>query len=133
VYSSIMGFAAGAILYGLATMSPIDVKALHERSPLFVQMSDGSIQNKWTLKIVNKNSEDMRVSVVVTGPEVLQAIVDDQVVIRPGTVGSATLLVKIPRKALTDTNTPIQIIVQDLDNPEIRAVYDSVFIGPRPR
>jgi polyferredoxin len=134
VYSSIMAFAAGAILYGLATMAPIDVKALHERSPLFVQMSDGSIQNKWTLKIVNKQSEEMVVRVSIAGgPASLSYVVDENVLVHPGTVRSTTLLVKIPRKDLTETNTPIDIIVEDINKPEIRTVYDSVFIGPQPR
>lgn len=133
VYSAIMSFAGIAILYGLLTMSPIDVKALHERSPLFVQMSDGTIQNKWTLKIVNKGAEDMRVSVTVNGPERLTYVVPEEVVIHPGTVGSTTLLVKVPRKDLTETNTPIEIVVQDLDKPEVKSVYGTAFIGPRPR
>ncbi|CAN8142425.1 hypothetical protein THIOSC15_350001 [uncultured Thiomicrorhabdus sp.] len=115
-------------------MSPIDVKALHERSPLFVQMSDGSIQNKWTLKIVNKKADVMRVSIAVNGgPASLKYIVDNEILIQPGTVRSATLLVKVPRKDLTESNMPIGIVVQDLDNPQIRSVYDSVFIGPKPR
>ncbi|BBP44825.1 4Fe-4S ferredoxin [Thiosulfatimonas sediminis] len=134
VYTSIMGFAAGAILFGLLTMSPIDVKALHERSPLFVQMSDGTIQNKWTLKIVNKKADDLRVMISVNGgPSSLNYIVGDNVVVRPGTVGSTTLLVKIPRKDLQDSNTPLKIVVEDLDNPQVKSTYDTVFIGPKPR
>ncbi|WP_319558174.1 cytochrome c oxidase accessory protein CcoG [Thiomicrorhabdus sp.] len=133
VYGGIMAFAAAAMIYGLATMSPIDVKALHERSPLFVQMSDGNIQNKWTVKIVNKGAEPMEAQISVVGPEGLTYQADKIVHIQPGNVGSTTLLVKIPRKQLTDTNVPVTIKVVDLNNPAIREDYQSVFIGPKPR
>ncbi|MBN2647700.1 MAG: cytochrome c oxidase accessory protein CcoG, partial [Thiotrichales bacterium] len=134
VYSAIMAFAAGAILFGLATMSPLDVKALHERSPLFVQMSDGSIQNKWTLKIVNKGSEVLRAKITVqSAAPSMQYDVSDTLQVQPGTVGSTTLLVKIPRKEVDAQNMPLKIVVEDLQNPAVRAVYDSAFIGPKPR
>ncbi|QKI88257.1 cytochrome c oxidase accessory protein CcoG [Thiomicrorhabdus xiamenensis] len=135
VYSAIMTFAAGAILYGLATMSPIDVKALHERSPLFVQMSNGSIQNKWTLKVVNKGAEVMQAKITIGSEfqnmeyDVSPAVLS----VQPGTVGSATLLVRIPRRDLTEANTPIDIMVEDVNNPQIKTTYNSVFIGPKPR
>lgn len=130
VYSSIMSFAAIMIVWGLMSMNPIDVKALHERSPLFMQMSDGSIKNKWTLKIVNKGAEPMHAKVHVTGPKGLITTVDDNIVIQPGNVGTSTLFVEIHRSKLKQANTPIQIHVEDKNNPQVNETYDSVFIGP---
>lgn len=133
VYSSIMSFAAIMIIWGLMSMSPIDVKALHERSPLFMQMSDGSIKNKWSLKIVNKGAEPLQAKVHVTGPEGMIVTVDDNIVVQPGNVGTSTLFVQIPRDQLKAANTPLQIHVEDKNNPLINVTYDSVFIGPKPR
>jgi len=134
VYSGIMGFAGAMIIWGLISMSPIDLKALHERAPLFVQMSDGSIQNKWVLKIVNKSNQPMRAAISVTGFDGLSYEVGRQSLdIQAGNVGSTDLFVKIPRKLLKDVNTPIIIKVVDLNNPAITKEYESTFIGPRPR
>lgn len=134
VYSAIMGFAAVMLLWGLLTMSPIDVKALHERSPLFVQMSDGSIQNKWTLKVVNKGNEEMSVNFNVTGPEGLSFKTAKEIMVIPaGNVGSTALFVKIPRKNLTESSVPIRIYVQDIAKPEVNTVYESSFLGPKIR
>ncbi|NPA71312.1 MAG: cytochrome c oxidase accessory protein CcoG [Gammaproteobacteria bacterium] len=131
VYAGIMLFAAIGLLYGLMTMSPIDVKALHERSPLYVQMSDGNIQNKWTIKVVNKTNEIMRAEITVQGPEGLTFIADKVITIPSGNVGATTLLVKIPKKNLTQTNTPVVIRVININNPTISDDYKSMFIGPR--
>ncbi|MDG6778914.1 cytochrome c oxidase accessory protein CcoG [Thiomicrorhabdus sp. zzn3] len=133
VYSSIMAFAGIMIIWGLLTMSPMDVKALHERAPLFVQMSDGNIQNKWTMKVVNKGSVPMQAQISVEGPEGLTYSVDKVLEIQAGNVGSATLFVKIPKKQLTDVNTPIVIKVVDLNNPAVVERYETAFIGPRVR
>jgi cytochrome c oxidase accessory protein FixG len=133
VYSSIMLFAAAMIVWGLLTMSPIDVKALHERAPLFVQMSDGNIQNKWTIKVVNKGNMPMAAEVTVEGPEGMTYDADKVIQILPGNVGSTTLFVQMPRSALKEVNTPVVIQVTDLNNPQIVERYKATFIGPRVR
>jgi len=133
VYTSIMTFAAAAMIWGLTTMSPIDVKVLHERAPLFVQMSDRTIQNKYYVKLVDKSNEPIAAKITVTGPDSLIYIVDKVLHVSPGNVGTATLLVKIPKKDLTSANTPIEIKVEDMNNPNIKETYESMFIGPRMR
>ncbi len=133
VYSSIMVFAAAAMIWGLATMSPLDVKVLHERAPLFVQMSDRSIQNKYYVKVVNKGNARLDASIDVTGPESLFYIGPKSIQVEPGNVGTATLLVRVPKKDLKEANTPIEIHVADQNNPDIKAIYDSMFIGPKIR
>lgn len=133
VYTAIMSFAAIMMVYGLLTMSPIDLKALHERSPLFVQMSDGNIQNKWTVKVVNKSNEVMLANVTVTGPEGLTYIADKQITIQPGSVGATTLFVKIPKNKLVQTSTPVVIHVVNVNNPEVSASYETAFLGPKKR
>ncbi len=133
VYAGIMFIALGMLIWGLLNMSGIDVKALHERSPLYVQMSDGSVQNKWTIKVVNKGNEPMKAEISATGPSDLRYNVDRVLKIQPGNVGAATLYVQIPKKSLTSTSTPIVIKVIDLNNPSVFEEYSSNFIGPKVR
>lgn len=132
-YTSIMAAALIAIVYGMTTMSPLDVKALHERAPLFVSMSDGTVQNKYYLKIVNKSDKVLSAKVNVEGLKGLIYIVNEVVHVEPGSVGSATLFVKVPRKNLTEQKSEIKITVQDLNNPAVKETYTSMFIGPRVR
>ena len=48
------------MLFGLSARAALDVNILHERNPLFVTLSDGSIRNGYTIKLLNK-SHDARV------------------------------------------------------------------------
>ena len=132
IYSALMFFAALMLIWGMFSMSPIDVKALHERSPLFVKMSDGNIQNKWTIKVVNKSNHEMAATITVEGHDYLTYKTDKTVLmVKPGNVSSTRLFVQIPKAKLMGTRTPITIYVQDQNNPAINSVYESVFLGPK--
>ncbi|WP_294949664.1 4Fe-4S dicluster domain-containing protein [Sulfurivirga sp.] len=131
IYITVMSIAAGLLLWKLTHLDPIDVKALHDRAPLFVQMSDGTIQNKYTVKIVNKTPNKMMAKISVEGPEGLVYLTDRVVPVEPGTVGQAIVRVRLPKSALKEGRVPIRIIVQDQNHPEIKSTYESVFIGPK--
>jgi polyferredoxin len=50
-----LGSLVGSImLYALATRSSMSVNVLHDRNPLYVQLSDGGVRNDYTLRILNK-------------------------------------------------------------------------------
>ncbi|HHS99927.1 MAG TPA: cytochrome c oxidase accessory protein CcoG, partial [Thiomicrospira sp.] len=91
------------------------------------------IQNKWTIKVVNKSNEVIHADISVTGPAGLTYVAGKQITIQPGNVGSTTLLVRIPKNNLTETSTPVHIHVKDLNNDEISADYETAFLSPKKR
>jgi len=134
VYSAILTIALAGIVYGLSSLSAIDLKVLHERAPLFVTLSDGSVQNKYTLKMLNKTPEDLSVTISASGPEGLNLVgADEAVTIRHGAVTPAMVFVKVPKKDLTQEQEPIRFRVTATrpDGQVIQSERDSVFIGPR--
>ncbi|WP_044413774.1 cytochrome c oxidase accessory protein CcoG [Thiomicrospira microaerophila] len=131
VYSSIMAIAAAAMIWGLSNMAPMDVTVLKDRSPLFVQMSDGTIQNKYEVKVVNKTNEVIRAQVEVFGHDNLVYIADRVADVAPGTVGTISLLVRIPRSEVGTDSLPIDIVVTDQANPQVVDRYRSVFHAPK--
>jgi cytochrome c oxidase accessory protein FixG len=57
-YIAILALLGGLMLYGQLTRSPIGLNVIHDRNPLLVQLSDGSIRNGYIVKILNKTHED---------------------------------------------------------------------------
>ena len=57
------------MVWGLATKATIEANVLKDRSPPFVQLSDGRVQNGYTLKLVNKLSEPRVMEVSIAGPD----------------------------------------------------------------
>lgn len=63
IYSAILIASLYVLINGLSNIAPIDLKVLHDRQPLFVKLSDGSIRNKYEIKIMNKTSKNMVVNI----------------------------------------------------------------------
>jgi polyferredoxin len=98
-----------------------------------VLQSDGSIQNKYTLKILNKLTEDMQVNISAEGPKGLVLVDSDKpVTARHGMVTSRTVFVRVPKENLEQETTPIVFSVQsDYNGQNLEGDRKSVFIGPR--
>jgi cytochrome c oxidase accessory protein FixG len=54
LYAAIIAIAGGVMLYTLATRASEGISVIHDRNPMFVRLSDGSLRNAYTIRIVNK-------------------------------------------------------------------------------
>lgn len=132
VYLAILALALSGILYGLFNLSGLELKVLHERQPLFVLQSDGSIQNKYSVKILNKTPQDQQVRLVVDGlPGLVISGGEGSLVANKGRITSYTVFVRVPRANLKAESAPITFHVQAEGDASLAASYTSMFIGPR--
>jgi cytochrome c oxidase accessory protein FixG len=67
LYVAIIAVAGGIMVYTLATRATLGVSALHDRNPIFVQMSDGSVRNGYTVRLLNKQPQPRRLALAVEG------------------------------------------------------------------
>ena len=133
VYSAILLLALSGILHGLSSLDALDLKILHERAPLFVTLGDGSVQNRYTLKVLNKMPEPLMVRISVTGPPGLILVgADAPVSVHEGGVTAAGVFVKVPKKNLTQEQAPIRFRVEAVrpNGQAIASERTSVFVGP---
>ncbi|KAA6187038.1 cytochrome c oxidase accessory protein CcoG [Thiohalocapsa marina] len=134
VYGGILTAALIGILYGLSSLSTIDLKVLHERAPLYVQLSDGSIQNKYTLKLLNKSNDDLAVTISVDSAVPIELVgADKPVQARHGEVVPATVFVKIKRRDLNAESLPLTFHAEATlaDGSQVSSERESAFFGPR--
>lgn len=54
IYSLSILLTAAVMGYGLLTRGDLEMSVLRDRNPLFVPLSDGSVRNGYTIKILNK-------------------------------------------------------------------------------
>lgn len=132
VYFTIMMLAIGGLFYGLTHLGTLDLKIIHGRQPLFVLRSDGSIQNKYELKVLNKTDKVLPVKITAEGPDglVLKGA-ESPLKLKPGRVTSHTIFIRVPAKNLTDSRLPVRFTVQAVDDPGVQVEYKSMFIGPQ--
>ncbi|WP_242390473.1 FixG Ig-like domain-containing protein [Pararhodospirillum photometricum] len=122
IYALVLGALATALAWSLATRARLDLTVLHERSPLFVTLADGSIRNAYTLKILNMARQDARFRLEVDGPLGARLETPDhpqpaqgplEIAVGPARVGQFRVFVSLPRGTgdtevtliLTDTAT----------------------------
>ncbi|CAA0113456.1 Uncharacterised protein [Starkeya nomas] len=67
LYTALIAVVGGIMVAALATRGSEGVSVIHDRNPLFVQLSDGSIRNAYTLRIVNKQPMPRRFAISVEG------------------------------------------------------------------
>ncbi|MFA5625975.1 MAG: cytochrome c oxidase accessory protein CcoG [Thiohalomonadaceae bacterium] len=132
VYTAILTLALAGITYGLLNLSGVEVKVLHERQPLFVQQSDGTIQNKYNVKILNKTSEDQQIKMTIDGlPDMVISGGEGSLLANKGRITSYTVFVRVPRDNLKAESTPIIFHIQSEQDASLNSDYTSMFIGPR--
>ena len=133
VYISIIAIAFAGIVYGLTHLGSMSLSVLPERQPLFVSMSDGSIQNRYTFKVLNKTEKDIYVNVTATGGVEGQVLIGAEAprLTHQGRGTSFTIFVKAPGKNVKQEVTPIHFKVEGVDDPSVFAEYTSNFNGPK--
>ncbi len=132
VSMGIMTVALVGIIYGIANITGIELKVLHDRQPLFVLQSDGSIQNKYQIKVLNKTDKDIHVKVTVEGPDGLRVVgAEKPFLARNGQISAHTVFVRIPRENLFDERIPVTFVVAAEEQPTLTTSYESMFFGPR--
>ncbi len=66
-YALILAIVGGSLIFALANRTLLELHVLHDRNPLFVQLSSGGIRNGYTIKILNKTHEDRIYKLSVDG------------------------------------------------------------------
>jgi polyferredoxin len=134
-YLTIILLAFSGIVYGLTHLGSMTLRAIPDRQPLFVMMSDGSIQNKYDFKVVNKTDKDLHVKVSAEGGVEGQVIIgaENPPLTHHGRGTSFTIFVKAPGASVKQEVTPIEFRVEAVEDPNVSAEYSSKFNGPKPR
>jgi cytochrome c oxidase accessory protein FixG len=122
IYAAIIVLAGAAMLYALATRSHIEISVRHDRNPLFVTLSDGSIRNAHTVHLLNKRHDISQIALAVEGLSAAEVHVVGQDTAIPGAplipVGpdqgrEVRILVTVPPGARVDRSTPLTFRATD--------------------
>ena len=132
IYSLILLTALSGVIYGFTNLSPTEFNVSPQRQPLFVRLSDGSIQNKYTLKLLNKTNAPITINYVLDGLDGARLHgVAENIVIPPGKVTPVTALIRVPKDQLSEAITPITFIAEVAEKERLSIKYKTVFTGPK--
>jgi cytochrome c oxidase accessory protein FixG len=136
IYTGLIVLVSVIMLFTLITRSDLDVSILRDRNPLFVALSDGSIRNGYTVKIINKQHAFRHFTLQLEGlPDAGIDIVGTDATaadlqVGPDSLESFRVFVTAPRGALAGSSNDLRFLVIDHSDGK-QVTYDTVFRGPQ--
>jgi cytochrome c oxidase accessory protein FixG len=67
LYAGLIAVVGGVMLVALANRSTLEINVLHDRNPPYVLLSDGSVRNGYTVKVLNKLHESREFELAAHG------------------------------------------------------------------
>jgi cytochrome c oxidase accessory protein FixG len=138
IYLAAWSLVGLALLYALLTRDRLQVNVLADRNPQFVVLSDGSIRNGYTVKLLNMIPEPRLINVTLEGlPGAEMSVLgldhwpsrSFAVEAEPDKLKMLKVYVRQPRDKITDTRQHFKFIVQD-ESAHETAHYDATFDAP---
>jgi cytochrome c oxidase accessory protein FixG len=140
IYTGVLALVAGVMAFGLTTRSTLDINLLRDRNPMFVTLSDGTIRNGYTFKIINRARANRDFVLTISGLEgatlgVLGGSAGSGAAVlstEPDKVETFRVFVTAPRQSLAGESTDIRFLLEEdavEDGEDV--MQDSVFLGPK--
>jgi len=133
IYAGMITMVSTIMIGAFYNRSFLDVSALHDRNPLVVHLSDGSIRNAYTVRIINKRNHDRELSLEVMGiPEAAVHIVGIDTVaggvprlaVGPDQTSEIRVLVTVPSRTEMEKSTLIKFRIADNATHETASATD---------
>ena len=127
LYFGVWGLIGLIILYGLLVRDRLDLNVLHDRNPLFVQLSDGSIRNGYTIKVLNMITQPRDFILRTEGLEGASMTMlgsnlgpSDQVAISvdANTLKKVKIFVKVNGENISGSSMEFRFVVEDVNKTE---------------
>jgi len=138
VYLAAWSLVGLLIVYGLLTRDRLEVNVLHDRNPQYVVLSDGSIRNGFTVKLLNMIPEPRTVIVTLQGlPGAEMSVVGhDQpedrsfaVQVEPDRLKTLKVYVRQPREHVAGPTQVFSFVAEDKSSFETDH-YTATFNAP---
>jgi cytochrome c oxidase accessory protein FixG len=130
-YAVILCILAGALAFLVFARSDIDATLLRAPGALFQQTPDGNFSNLYLLKLVNKTTHDVPVSLALENMpgKVMLMGGSNQVLVPKEQLAQTSVLIELPPAMVQSGNRSLKIGIYSGTNR--LDTVDTVFIGPR--
>ena len=131
-YAGVMVIVGAIMIASLAMRQSLYLTVMHDRNPLFVRLSDGSIRNGFTIRVANKKLDERRYALTVDGLaeaklDIVGGEVDQQgraiVTVGPDQTLEARVLVTTQGSSFL-SSTDVRFTLTDLTNGDAVRMND---------
>jgi len=136
LYVVLIGVVGAVMTYALLNRSWLGVNVLHDRNPLAVQLSDGTVRNAYTARLLNKRGVASAIDISVEGLDGARLVVvgehaaadgSSSIEVGPDQTLETRLLVTAPAKLASDQPVDVRFHVVDRATGETAVTRDHFF------
>ena len=131
IYATLLAAISVAFVVALFNRTPLDLDVIRDRNALYRERGDGTIENVYTLRVINKDQAEHEYRLSVAGIDGL-AVETDPTVLRAsaGEVVTAAARVKLEDGLVSGAN-PIVFAIAAADDEGLVDEQESIFFAPR--
>lgn len=138
IYLCVWSAAGALMIYALLTRDRLELNVLHDRNPQFVVLSDGSIRNGYTLKLLNMVPRQRNVKLSLAGdlPEASMSVLGSDrsealsfdIDLEPDRLKTIRVFVRQPAAQAVASTQGFELVIEDKSGE--RADYKATFNAP---
>jgi cytochrome c oxidase accessory protein FixG len=130
-YSLLLLVLTAGLIYGIAARVPLEVNIIRDRNALFNTTNEGLVENVYTLKVINMDSEPRTFDVRVTGIEGMKLLGETEAIrVETGAVKDVLVRVHADPVNLKSRRSEIEFHVESRENPDAKVEENGRFLGP---
>ena len=138
MFALVFLLVVGVTIFSLLNKSPMKITILHDRDVLFTTLPDGSVRNKYVLKVFNKQSKPKKLLLLVSGLDDSSIKTLDmeeyknkfEFELPSESQKEIIVFVKVPEWKEEETDQKIIFSVEDLET-DYTIRHKTMFIGKR--
>ena len=139
-YLAILTVVSAVMLFGLLTRSVLEINIIRDRQPLYVTLSDGSVRNGYTVKLLNMQQQEREFLIgtakidgaqISTIGESVKVTRDGRlkVTVAPDQVGAFRIFIKADPGVLEAQSSDMLFTFTDPATEEV-VTHATTFVGP---
>ena len=131
VYSGLLAAIAVALVVAVLLRVPLQVDVLRDRNTLFRDTPEGLIENVYTLRVMNMDSQPHTYAVTATGIDELALQLDRKTIqAASGEIVDVPVRLQAAPENVRGRSNEVIFTLTAQDNPKIRAEEPTRFLGP---
>ncbi|NOZ11411.1 MAG: cytochrome c oxidase accessory protein CcoG [Gammaproteobacteria bacterium] len=132
VYATLLSALFIALIYAMIQRSPLGLDVIRDRNTLYRSTDEGQIENVYTLKIINMDTQKHSFRLQASGIDSLQLVTDKEVIEVDGNaVYSLVVRLRADPDKLSTRSSGVKFTVQSTDTTSLSVTEDARFLGPQ--
>lgn len=116
--------------YEILTRVPLEMSVMRDRNALFVETSDGAVENIYRLHIVNMDTQNHEFVLEIDGISGACIVGESRFVLAGSEDREINLRVRVDRSALSTPSSKLGFSLRALDKPSLQTRQESTFMRP---